>query len=70
MATGTNVKYPKIKVKLVGSDSNAFAVLGKVKAAMRKENLPQSEIDSFVKEATNGDYSNLLATCMKWVNVS
>ena len=62
-------KYPKIKVKLVGNDGNAFAILGAVIKAMRKANLPTKELDAFTKEATSGDYNNLLATCMKWVDV-
>jgi len=62
-------KYPKIKVKLVGNDGNAFAILGAVRKAMRKANLPTEELDAFTKEATSGDYNNLLATCMKWVDV-
>jgi len=64
-----DVKYPDITVKLVGSDGNAFAVLGKVSGAMRRANVPKEEIDAFQKEATSGDYDHLLVTCMKWVDV-
>jgi hypothetical protein len=63
------MKYPKIKVKLVGSDGNAFAVLGKVKEAMRKGKVPAEDISAFMKEAMSGDYDNLLATCCDWVDV-
>jgi len=31
--------------------------------------LPQSEIDTFMQEATAGSYDDLLATCMNWFNV-
>lgn len=64
------VKYPKIKVKLVGSDGNAFAVMGKVKQALRKGGVSKEETDVFLEECTSGDYNNLLATCCKWVVVS
>jgi hypothetical protein len=62
-------KYPKITVRLVGSDGNAFAILGKVTKALRAAGVPQAERDEFMAEATSGDYDNLLATCMKWVEV-
>jgi len=64
-----DVKYPKIKVKLVGEDGNAFIILGKVKNALRKAHVPQDEIAAFVDEATAGSYDDLLCTCMKWVDV-
>lgn len=63
-------KYPHIKVRLTGSDGNAFAVLGKVRDALRKAKVQEEEIQKFSDEATSGDYNNLLATCMKWVTVS
>jgi hypothetical protein len=62
-------KYPDVKVKLVGEDGNAFAILGRVRAALRHAKVSQEEIEKFTTEATSGDYDNLLATCMKWVDV-
>jgi hypothetical protein len=62
-------KYPQIQVKLVGEDGNAFAILGRVRAAMRRAGLMPSEIDEFTKQATSGDYDFLLGTCMEWVEV-
>lgn len=62
--------YPNIEVKLVGSDGNAFAILGKVRKALRRAKVDSSVIEQFTKEATSGDYNDLLATCMKWVEVS
>jgi hypothetical protein len=64
----TEVKYPHIKVKLVGEDGNAFAIMGRVSKAMRRADVPKSEIDQFYKEATSGDYNHLLQTCMSWVD--
>lgn len=64
------MKHPEVKVKLVGSDGNAFAILGNVAGAMRKKNIPRSEIAEFMKEAMAGDYDHLLATCAEWVDVS
>lgn len=63
------MKYPNIEVQLSGKDGNAFAVLAEVLHAMKKANIPQSEQDAFVAEATSGDYNHLLATCTEYVNV-
>lgn len=63
-------KYPNVSVKLTGSDGNAFFVMGKVGAALRKAKVPQAEIQAFQQEATSGNYDKLLQTCMAWVNVS
>lgn len=62
-------KYPNIKVKLTGTDGNAFAVLGNVRQALRKAKVPSAEISTFLNEAMSGDYNHLLATCGKWVVV-
>lgn len=61
-------KY-NVKVKLVGTDGNAFALMGKVAQALRKAKAPASDITAFHEEATSGDYDHLLATCMEWVDV-
>jgi hypothetical protein len=66
----SDVKYPQIKVKLVGHDGNAFAILGRVRSALRAAKVPVEEQQKFMEEAMSGDYSHLLGTCMKWVNVS
>ncbi len=68
--TESAVKYPNVKVKLVGSDGNAFAIIGKVKDAMKKAGVSPEETKAFMSEAMSGDYDNLLVTCMKWVTVS
>lgn len=63
-------KYPNIKVKLTGRDGNAYAILGRVSGARRRAGVTKTEIDAFFKEATSGDYNNLLATCCRWVNAT
>lgn len=65
-----NVKYPDIEVELVGSDGNAFAILGKVQKALRQAGVPDGEVSEFFTEATADDYDHLLQTCMKYVEVS
>jgi len=66
----SEVKYPNVKVKLVGHDGNAFAILDRVRKAMRKAGCTSDQIKEFVDEATNSDYSNVLATCTKYFEVS
>ena len=63
-------KFPHVRVKLVGHDGNAFSILGRVTQAMRKHGVEDAEVKAFMAEATSGDYNNLLATAMRWVDVS
>ena len=62
-----NVRYPEIKVKMVGEDGNAFAILGRVTKALRNARVPLEERKKFQAEATKTDYNNVLQTVMKWV---
>ena len=62
-------KHPDIKVQLIGSDGNAFSILGRVRQALLAAGVPQEEVSAFVAEASAGDYDHLLQTCMRWVEV-
>ena len=64
-----SIKYPNVTVKLTGTDGNAFAIMSKVTAALRKAGVEKPELDAFFKQATSGNYDNLLNTCMEWVDV-
>jgi hypothetical protein len=63
-------KYPEIAVRLIGTDGNAFAVMGAVVKALKAAKVSQEERDAFMAEATAGDYDALLATCLRWVEVT
>jgi hypothetical protein len=65
----SNVKFPKVKVKLVGEDGNAFSIMGRVVAAMRKAKCSNEDIKAYQTAATSGDYSNLLRVTMDTVSV-
>ena len=65
----SDVKYPDITVKIIGKDGNAFCILGICTREMRRHELPQSEIDNFMSEATSGDYNHLLCVVTEWFNV-
>ena len=67
--TEKTIKYPEIEVQLVGTDGNAFALIGKVQKGLKEAEVSEEEIESFFNEATSGDYNHLLRTCMEWVNV-
>ena len=59
-----------VKVKLIGDDGNAFAIIGKVKNTMRRSGVSKEIIDEYVKEAMSGDYDNLLTVTMKYVIIT
>jgi hypothetical protein len=65
-----SVKYPEIKVKLVGTDGNAYAIMGNVQKALRRAGVSQEEIAKYLEESMSGDYDNLIATACRWVKVS
>lgn len=68
MYSSAQPKYPNVKVQLIGKDGNAFAILGRVRQAMRRAGIAPDVIAEFNKEATSGDYDNLLQTVMRWVD--
>ena len=63
------VKFPDVVVPLSGIDSNAFAILGTVRRALKSAGVDHDTITEFSDEATGGDYNHLLATVMRWVTV-
>ncbi len=58
-----------IKVKLIGTDGNAYAVLAKVIRAL-KDGGRGDLVEQFKKDATSGDYDNLLRVVMEYVEVA
>lgn len=52
---------------LVGVDSNAYAIMGYVCNAMRENGMAKSEVDTYLSEATSGDYGRLLAVSARMV---
>lgn len=63
-------KYPEITVRLAGEDGNAFAIIGRVREALRAAKVGTAEIEAFTTETTSGDYEHLLQTCFRWVDVT
>ncbi len=58
----------KPSVKLIGKDGNAFFILGTVRRALLKAGMKE-EADEFIREATSGDYENLLRVVMEYIDV-
>lgn len=65
----SEIKFPEVTVPLVGEDGNAFAIMGRVHKALRRAGVPPEQIEEYRKEATSGDYDNLLRVTMAWVDV-
>jgi hypothetical protein len=57
----------KPKCKLVGEDGSAFAIIGRVSQALRRAG-QGAKVEGFQKRATSGDYNNLLAVAMEYVD--
>ena len=64
-----SVPITNVKVKLIGEDGNAFAILGKVSKELRKAGFDDKFINEYMDQATSGDYDNLLQTTMAYVEV-
>lgn len=56
----------KPELVLVGTDGNAFALLGKARRVAIENDMDWEKIQ---KEAMAGDYDHLLATLMKYFDV-
>lgn len=64
-----DIKYPHIRVKLIGTDGNAMAVISRARLALRSAGVPDPTIREYTHEAMEGGYNNVLQTTMRWVNV-
>lgn len=54
------------KYSLVGVDGNAYAIMAYTSQALKQEGL-YDLVDPMYKEATSGDYSNLICVCYKYL---
>lgn len=58
------VKKPRLK--MVGEDGNAFAIVGRALKVARKAGWSKEQIDEYIKKAQSGDYNNLLRVTMEY----
>jgi len=59
----------KPKVALVGQDGNALFILGRVVSHLRIAGADEEYVTQYKKEATSGDFDNLLQITMRYVDV-
>lgn len=55
-------------VKLIGKDGNAFAIIGEVSKALKK-NGQSNLVKEYQTKAMSGDYDNLLRVSMEYVDI-
>lgn len=56
--------------KLVGTDGNAFAIMGKVSSTLKKSGASTEEVNVFLKKAMGThSYNEMLQVCMDYVDV-
>lgn len=58
----------RVRVKLVGQDGNAFAIMGRVRKALKDAGYHELA-KKYIEEAQAGDYDNLLAVTQEYVEV-
>lgn len=63
-------RYPDITVKLIGTDGNIFSLVGAVRRALLKANVPQTEISEFIDAIMDCDcYDEALCIILQTVEV-
>lgn len=58
----------KSKLPLIGTDGNAYALMGQVTRGLKQAGAPKEYVDKFLQEAMSGDYYNLLRVCAKYTD--
>ena len=54
---------------LIGHDSNAGAIIGGVRRALKRAGNPPEVVDSFTEQAMGGDYDHLLRVAMTFTEM-
>ena len=55
-----NIPLVKPRLRLTGQDGNAFMILGLARRAAKKAGWTRAQLDTFMAEATAGNYDHLL----------
>ena len=55
----------EVKMDWVGVKDNAFAMLGALRKAARRQGYPQADIDRVIDDARSGDYEHLVNVLMR-----
>lgn len=62
-------KFPNIEVELSGQDGNAFGMVSRTRAALKRGGATREQEEEFFNDALSGDYDHVLQTIMAWVTV-
>ena len=54
---------------MIGTDGNAFSILGRVQKALRKAGADEEYIQKYQDEATSGNYDHLLLVTVGYVQI-
>jgi len=60
----------KPTVKLIDTNGDAFAIMGRVKNALVKAGADKEYVQRYMDQAMSGDYDNLLCITMDYVHVT
>ncbi len=60
----------KPTVKLIDTNGNSFAIIGRVKDALQKAGADNEYVMKYQMKAMSGDYDNLLCVTMNYVNMT
>ncbi len=61
--------HQKPHLKLVGTDGNAFSIIGRASQALREAGCPAATIQEYQAKAKSGDYDTVLRTTMEFCEV-
>ena len=64
-----NTKEKKPRVKLIGRDGNAFAIIGSCRTAAKKTGWDGATIEAITQEMMAGDYDHLLQVATQYFDV-
>lgn len=56
-------------VNLLGTNGNAFAIMGAVSKALKKEGADKEYIDKFKERAMSGNHNHLITVALEYVEV-
>lgn len=61
-------KFRKVKVRLVGEDGNGFAIIGRVRNALKRAGYEANVISEYTIKAMGGDYDHLLQVTLEYAD--
>ena len=64
-----DIKFPKVKVRLVGEDGNAFMIIGRVRTSLKQAGVSREDIEAYSAAAMSGDYDNVLRVTSETVTI-